>query len=254
MNTYNFLNKVVLVTGSSRGIGKAIALEFAKAGAVVIINHPGNKVYSDDVEQGEITLKQIESLGSTGIIIQCDVSNESQVLQMRDEILSTYGKLDVLVNNAGIVYDTSFLEKTVGEWQNTLNTDLVAPFITAKAFYELLSNGGSIISISSTNGLHAFSEFSADYDASKSGLIQLTKILAQKFADRGVRVNCVCPGWVNTDMNKDLPDEYVVSESAKIYQKRFAEPVDIAKPVLFLASDDARYMTGSIVVVDGGTR
>lgn len=250
----DFTDKVVLVTGASRGIGRAIALEFASRGAHVIINHLGTRIYTDDQEGADYVLKLIKSKNGKASIFQADITNESDLENLRAYIQSEFGKIDVLVNNAGIVFDTDYFNKTSSEWVDTLQTNLIAPFNLSKLLFPLFAKNGSIINIGSTNGLHAFSEFSADYDASKSGLIQLTKIMAQKFAEKNIRVNCVCPGWANTDMNKGLSPEYIAEVSSKIYMKRFADPTEIAKPVVFLASEEASYVTGSIIVVDGGTR
>ena len=168
-------------------------------------------------------------------------------------IIKEFRKIDVLVNNAGIAIDKEFDERTVEDWQLTLNTNLIAPFIVSKYVgSEMLKNkSGKIINISSTNGIDAFFPTSIDYDASKAGLISLTHNLAIQFAPF-INVNCVAPGWVNTDMNKDLPKELIEEETNRIYKKRFAEPSEIAKVVTFLASEDADFINNEVIKVDGG--
>ena len=168
-------------------------------------------------------------------------------------IIKEFSKIDVLVNNAGIAIDKEFDERTVEDWQLTLNTNLIAPFIVSKYVgSEMLKNkSGKIINISSTNGIDAFFPTSIDYDASKAGLISLTHNLAIQFAPF-INVNCVAPGWVNTDMNKDLPKELIEEETNRIYKKRFAEPSEIAKVVTFLASEDADFINNEVIKVDGG--
>ena len=156
-------------------------------------------------------------------------------------------------NNAGIAIDKEFEDRTVEDWKRTLSVNLIAPFIVSKYVgNEMLKNkSGKIINISSTNGINAFFPTSIDYDASKAGLINLTHNLAIQFAPY-INVNCVAPGWVNTDMNKELPKDLIEEETNKIYKKRFAEPSEIAKVVTFLASDDADFINDEIIKVDGG--
>lgn len=172
---------------------------------------------------------------------------------MVQQIIDIFGKIDVLVNNAGIAIDKEFEDRTIEGWQITLNTNLIAPFLVSKYVgYEMLKNNkGKIINISSTNGINTFFPTSIDYDASKAALINLTHNLAIQFAPN-INVNCVAPGWVNTDMNKELPKELIEEETSKIYKRRFAEPSEIAKVVTFLASDDANYINDEVIKVDGG--
>ena len=238
--------KVVLVTGGSRGIGKAIAIDFANKGYDVVIN------YKRADEEAKKLKEELETLYSIkALIVKADVSNEVQ--SMIKLIIKEFRKIDVLVNNAGIAIDKEFDERTVEDWQLTLNTNLIAPFIVSKYVgSEMLKNkSGKIINISSTNGIDAFFPTSIDYDASKAGLISLTHNLAIQFAPF-INVNCVAPGWVNTDMNKDLPKELIEEETNRIYKKRFAEPSEIAKVVTFLASEDADFINNEVIKVDGG--
>ncbi len=239
-------NKVALITGSSRGMGKAIALLFAKEGARVVVNYIKSKEKADEV------VEQIVKLGSEAIAIKADVSNESQVKEMVDEAVKKFGKIDVLVNNAGIVFDVPFMDKTVDQWNQTLGTNLVGVFLTSKYCAPHMNEGGRIINISSTNGIYSTHPESADYDASKAGVIAMTKGLAQEMASKKILVNSIAPGWINTEMNKDLPSEFIKSENERIWLHRFGEPEEIAKTALFLASDDSSYVNGTVLIVDGG--
>ena len=240
--------KVVLVTGGSRGIGKAIATDFANKGYNVVIN------YKKADEEAKKLKEELEKLYKVKVLtIKADVSNEDEVQSMIKLIIKESRKIDVLVNNAGIAIDKEFSERTVEDWSLTLNTNLIAPFIVSKYVgSEMLKNkSGQIINISSTNGINAFFPTSIDYDASKAGLISLTHNLAIQFAPY-INVNCVAPGWVNTDMNKNLPKELIEEETNRIYKKRFAEPSEIAKVVTFLASKDADFINNEVIKVDGG--
>lgn len=242
------MNKVVLVTGGSRGIGKAIVTDFAKKGYNVVIN------YKKEQTQANMLKDELENkYNIQAITIKADVSNEQEVKNMVQQIIDIFGKIDVLVNNAGIAIDKEFEDRTIEGWQITLNTNLIAPFLVSKYVgYEMLKNNkGKIINISSTNGINTFFPTSIDYDASKAALINLTHNLAIQFAPN-INVNCVAPGWVNTDMNKELPKELIEEETSKIYKRRFAEPSEIAKVVTFLASDDANYINDEVIKVDGG--
>lgn len=242
----SFKDKVVLITGSSRGVGRATALEFAKGGAVVIVN------YSNSLDKATALVTEIENLGAKSLAIKCDVSDEDQVKSMIEEIITKFGKLDILVNNAAIVFDVPMFDKTVEQWQKTMAVNLIGSFLCAKYSSKyLLESKGNIVNICSNSGLNSFAPTSSDYDSSKVGLIALTKNLAKELAPN-IRVNGVAPGWIDTDMNKDLPKEVIDEEIGKILLGRMARPEEIAKTILFLASDDASYLTGSIIMVDGG--
>ena len=242
-------DKVALITGASRGIGRATALLFAKEGAKVAVNY--NRSEKEAVE----VVESVKAGGSEAITVKCDVSDESQIKKMVDEVLEKFGRIDILVNNAGIVFDVPFFEKTNEQWQKTLQTNLIGTFMCMKYVgpHMVKQKYGKIVNVASTNGIDAYDSTSADYDASKAGVIVLTKASAEIFAPF-VSVNCVAPGWVDTDINKDLPKNYVKEETEKIYLKRFAKPEEIAKAILFLASDDASFITGSVLVADGGYR
>lgn len=242
------MNKNVLVTGGTRGIGEAISREFAKKGYDLIINY----VNSNDKAQN---LKQeLEKEYNIKVLpIQTDISNEISIKNMVDTAINEFGKINVLVNNAGIVIDREFEDRTVEDWKKTLDINLIAPFVLTKLVGKemMKQKSGAIINISSTNGLNTYYPTSVDYDASKSGLISLTYDSAVQFAPY-VRVNCVAPGWVNTEMNKELPEDFVKEETERILVKRFAEPKEIAKVVTFLASEDASFVNSTVIKVDGG--
>ena len=244
-----FKDKVVLVTGSSRGIGRSIAVSFAKEGANVIIN------YKKSEKEAE-TLKDIlQTYGVDVMCIKADVSKEDQVKDMIAKIIDKYGKIDVLVNNAGIAIDADFEDRKVVDWKDTLDTNLIGGFLTSKYAGKYMKENryGKIINISSTNGIDTTYTYSVDYDASKAAIINLTKNLAIEFAPY-VNVNAIAPGWIDTEMNNDLSKDYLRKEKNKILLKRFAEPEEIADVVLFLASDKSRYITGETIRVDGGIK
>ena len=244
----NFKNKAVLVTGSSHGIGKATIIEFAKKGCNVIIN------YNQSKKEALALKKQIESLYPIKVLaIKADISNEEEVINMINKIISTFGRIDILVNNAGIAIDTTFEDKTKENFQKILDVNLIGTFLVSKyaSIYMIKQKHGKIINVSSTNGIDTYYPYSLDYDASKAGLISLTHNLSKQLAPY-VNVNCVCPGWVNTPMNNDLDSEYIKEEIAKINLRRFARPEEIAKVILFLASEDASYVNNAIIRVDGG--
>ena len=242
------MNKNVLVTGGTRGIGEAISREFAKKGYNLIINYVNSNEKAQNLKQ------ELEKEYNIKVLpIQADISNEIAIKNMVDTAIKEFGKIDVLVNNAGIVIDREFEDRTVEDWKKTLDINLIAPFVLTKLVGKemMKQKSGAIINISSTNGLNTYYPTSVDYDASKSGLISLTYDSAVQFAPY-VRVNCVAPGWVNTEMNKELPEDFVKEETERILVKRFAEPEVIAKVVTFLASEDASFVNSTVIKVDGG--
>ena len=242
------MNKNVLVTGGTRGIGEAISREFAKKGYNLIINYVNSNEKAQNLKQ------ELEKEYNIKVLpIQADISNEIAIKNMVDTAIKEFGKIDVLVNNAGIVIDREFEDRTVEDWKKTLDINLIAPFVLTKLVGKemMKQKSGAIINISSTNGLNTYYPTSVDYDASKSGLISLTYDSAVQFAPY-VRVNCVAPGWVNTEMNKELPEDFVKEETERILVKRFAEPKEIAKVVAFLAREDASFVNSTVIKVDGG--
>ena len=242
------MSKVVLVTGSSKGIGRATAIEFAKRGYKVVINYLTDKKNAEELQEKLKQEYKIETL-----VIKADVSNEEQVKNMVQEIINKFGKIDVLVNNAGIAIDKEFEDRTVQDWKRTLEVNTIGTFLVSKYASEnmMKNKSGKIINVSSTNGINTFFPSSIDYDASKAAIINLTYNLAIQFAPY-INVNAVAPGWVNTEMNKELPKDLIQEETEKIHKKRFAEPEEIAKVICFLASEDAEYINGTVLKVDGG--
>ena len=242
------MNKTVLITGGSRGIGKATAIEFAKNNYNVVINYVSN-------DEAAESLKSfiVENYDVDVMLAKCDVSDYEGVKQMVSNVIDKYGKIDVLVNNAGIAIDTTFEDKTVENFRRILDVNLIGAFIVAKEVgqHMLENKNGSIVNITSTNGFEQYYPYSLDYDASKAGLNSLTHNLAIQFAPN-IRVNAVAPGWVNTEMNKELDEDYIKEECENIFLKRFGNPEEIAKVIYFVASGDASYINGEIIRVDGG--
>lgn len=233
----------VLVTGSSRGIGKSIIELFASNGHNVIINY--NKSDKDYIKNIESTIK--EKYKVDVISVKCDVSSEEEVKYMFDIIKKHFSKLDCIVNNAGIAKDSRIEEKSSEEFLSVIKVNLLGTFLVSKYGCRLMDKG-SIINIASNNVTHGYIE-SIDYDASKAGVIALTHDFAKDLAPN-IRVNCVSPGWINTDMNKDLFVDFKSAEEEKILLKRFGEAKDIANTVYFLATNE--YINDEIIKVDGG--
>ena len=242
-----FKDKIVLITGGSRGIGKATALEFGKLYAKVLIVYKNNDIEADRV------VNEIISCGGGAEKFKADLSDENQIKSLIEEILRKYPKIDILVNNAGVVYDREFEEITYEEALQVFKTNALAPLFLSQMIAPLMiKNGyGKIINVSSTSGMYDFNPGTADYAMSKLALQSLTKDLSMKYAPI-INVNAVAPGWVNTDMNKDLPVSFVEEETKKFHMKRWAEPKEIADAIIFLASDKASYITGHVLVADGG--
>ena len=242
--------KVVLVTGSSRGIGSSTIIEFAKKGYNVVINY-----FSSEEEALTLKKKVEDEYNIKALAIKADISIEEEVKNMVDIVISEFGKIDVLVNNAGIAIDTLFIDKTVENFRKILDINLIGTFLVSKyvGIHMLERKSGSIINVSSTNGIDTVYPMSLDYDASKAGVISLTHNLAIEYSPY-IRVNTVAPGWVMTDMNKELDEDFVKEECENILAGRFAEPSEIAKVIVFLASDESSYINNSIIRVDGGCK
>lgn len=240
------MGKVVLVTGSAKGIGRATAIEFAKNGYDVVINYRRSEI------EATMLKKEIESNYNVNVLsIRADVSNEEEVKQMISDIMVTLGRLDVVVNNAGIVYDRDFKDITADEFMTVLKVNVMGAFLVSREASKYLKKGSSIINVSSTNGTKTISPDCLDYNISKVGLQSLTRDLAYQFKPN-IRVNAVAIGWADTEMNADLDKDYIDSETKKIYLERFADPSEIAKTIYFLASDNASYINGEIITIDGG--
>ena len=240
--------KIVLITGSSRGLGLAYAKGYLEAGATVVMNATVEEKLRKAVEA--FTKQGYRAYG------YCfDVSDELQVNNAVDRIEKEVGPIDILINNAGIAIDTLFEDKTKDNFMKTLDINLIAPFLLCKKIGPKMVDNkyGLIINISSTNGIDTPYIESIDYDASKAGLISLSKNLANYFAPY-VRVNTICPGWVNTEMNKNLDSDFISKEENKILLGRFANPREVANLVEFLISDKANYINDSIIRIDGGIK
>ena len=242
------MNKVALITGSSKGIGKQTAIEFAKQGIDIIINYNNSKQKALDLEEYIKTNYQVKTL-----VIKADVSNEEEVKNMINKSIEVFNKIDILVNNASIANDSLLLDKTKEDFLKVININLIGTFLTTKyvAKHMLENKSGKIINVSSTNGIDTPYPESCDYDASKAGVISLTHNLAKELSPY-INVNCVAPGWVKTEMNINLDEEQIKKEEKNILLKRFAEPKEIAKVITFLSSDEASYINNTIIKVDGG--
>ena len=235
--------KVALVTGGSRGIGKACAIELAKAGCDVIINYAGNQ------EAANKTVEELKALGSNSKAMKFDVSNQELVEAAIKEIMDEYKRIDVLVNNAGITRDGLFMRMSAQNWLDVINTNLNSAYFVTNPVSKIMikQRSGAIVNMASISGIYG-NAGQANYSTAKAGLIGFTKALAKELASRNIRVNAVAPGFIQTDMTKDLPQEQIVD---KIPLKRLGEPEDIAKTVKFLALDTT-YITGQVIGVDGG--
>lgn len=235
--------KVALITGGSRGIGKACALELAKTGYDVAINYVGNE------EAANATVSELKALGSDACAFKFDVTNKEAVEASVQEVIKKYGKIDVLVNNAGITRDGLFMRMSPENWEAVINTNLNSAYYVSSPVVKLMikQRSGAIINMSSIVGVYG-NAGQANYAAAKAGLIGFTKSLAKELASRNIRVNAVAPGFIQTDMTKNLNLEGLYEH---IPLKRLGEAEDIAKAVKFLA-EDASYITGQVLQVDGG--
>ena len=239
--------KNALVTGAGRGIGRAIALELAKRGAFVIVNYNGSK---DAAEQ---TVSAIKDAGGDAVSVQCNVSDFTACQEMMDALVKEYTHIDILVNNAGITRDDLLMRMKEASFDAVIDTNLKGTFNTIRHLsrYMLKQRSGKIINISSVSGILG-NAGQANYSASKAGVIGLTKAVARELASRGICVNAVAPGFVETDMTAALSDKVQDELKKQIPMGRAGKAEDIAKAVAFLASPDADYITGQVLSVDGG--
>ncbi|MCI8575527.1 MAG: SDR family oxidoreductase [Bacilli bacterium] len=243
------MKPVVMVTGSRRGLGKAIAYEFAKKGYNIVLNDKEERKVLEALKADLEFRFAIEVLICFG-----DVSNESVVLEMLENVKQKFRTLDCLVNNAGIVFDMELFERSTELFETTIHNNVTGTYLMCKHFGDFMFNQDKvtrIINISSTNGIHCNFPTSIDYDASKSAIISLTHNFAIQFAPK-VLVNSVAPGWMNTEMNADLPKDLVEEEQNKIYVRRFAEPEEVATLVYYLGSKENTYVNNEVIVIDGG--
>lgn len=240
-------NKVSIITGSSRGIGKAIALDFAKAGAAVVINA------TKENDTAKNTLCEIEALGAKAKLIYADVSKPEEAARLISEAYDTFGKIDILVNNAGITRDSLMLRMNEEAWDSVIDVNLKGPFNCIKAVSRIMMKQkcGSIINMTSVVGITG-NAGQANYSASKAGLIGLTKTTAKEFAKKGIRCNAVAPGFIESEMTDVLPGEIKQKYLDNIPLARFGTGEDVAKLCRFLASDLSMYITGQVINVDGG--
>ena len=243
----NIAVKTALVTGASRGIGAAIAKKLAARGFMVIINYGHSSAAAEEVKN------QIEQAGGQAILMQGDVSSGDDVDRMFKDIKKTWGRLDVLVNNAGINRDTLLVRMKEDQWDAVLSTDLKSVFFTTKAAASLMmrQRSGSIINIASVVGITG-NAGQANYAAAKAGVIGFTKSAAKELAARGIRVNAIAPGFIETDMTDAIPEKIREGMLETIPLRRGGKAEDVANAVAFLASDDAGYITGQVLKVDGG--
>ncbi|WP_424765821.1 3-oxoacyl-[acyl-carrier-protein] reductase [Paenibacillus sp. sgz302251] len=239
--------KKALVTGASRGIGRAIAIALAEAGADVAINYSGSEAAAAETAQA------VEAFGRRAIILQANVGKTDEFESMVKEVIAQFGAIDILVNNAGITRDNLIMRMKEDEFDQVIETNLKGVFNGIKAVTRpmMKQRSGRIINISSVVGVLG-NPGQANYVAAKAGVIGLTKASARELASRGITVNCVAPGFIQTDMTDKLPEEMRESLSGQIPLARLGDPGDIANAVRFLASDASAYMTGQTIHVDGG--
>ncbi|MEW5806251.1 MAG: 3-oxoacyl-[acyl-carrier-protein] reductase [Acidobacteriota bacterium] len=242
----NFKGRTILVTGAGRGIGRELAVAFARAGASVVVA---------DIAEGEspTTLEEIKKLAGDGMFIQMDVSSSAKVLEGVKEIIDVYGKIDVLVNNAGITRDSLLLRLKDEDWDKVIDVNLKGVFNMTKAVLPIMIRGkyGRIINISSVIGLMG-NPGQTNYAASKAGVIGFTKALAREVASRSITVNAVAPGYIDTEMTRVLPDSIKEKLLQLIPAGRLGTTADVASGVLFLASEEASYITGQVLNINGG--
>ncbi|MBP1156048.1 MULTISPECIES: 3-oxoacyl-[acyl-carrier-protein] reductase [unclassified Paenibacillus] len=239
--------KVALVTGASRGIGRAIALSLADAGADVAVNYAGSEAAAAE------TVQQIESMGRKAIKVKANVGSVQEVEDMFKHVLETFGRIDILINNAGITRDNLIMRMKEEEFDQVIETNLKGVFNCLKAASRpmMKQRFGRIINISSVVGALG-NAGQTNYVAAKAGVIGMTKSAAKELASRGITVNCVAPGFIETDMTDKLSGEMREQLLKQIPLARLGQPEDIAKAVRFLASEDSSYMTGQTIHVDGG--
>jgi 3-oxoacyl-[acyl-carrier protein] reductase len=241
----NLSGKVALVTGSGKGIGKAIAGKLSEAGATIVIN--------DVTDESGVTAQEIIAAGKPALFIKGSVTVAAEVNAMVDQIVAAYGRLDILVNNAGITRDKLTLSMTDEEWDAVINVNLKGVFVCTRAAlkYMLKQRYGRIVNISSISGIVG-NPGQVNYCAAKAGIIGLTRTVSKEMASRGITVNAIAPGFIETDMTAKIPAKLREEFSKKIPVGYFGSPADVAAAVTFLASDEARYITGQVLCVDGG--
>ena len=238
--------KVALITGSAQGIGKAIALLLASHGADIVVS-------DINIEKAQETKREIEELGRRSMAIKVDVSRLEEVEHMVEEIIKEFGKIDILINNAGITRDKLILRMTEEDWDLVINVNLKGTFNCTKAVIKYMSRqkSGKIVNIASVVG-EMGNPGQANYSASKAGVIGFTKTIAREYAQRGINVNAIAPGYIETPMTEVLPDKVREDLKRMIPMERLGKPEDVAQAVLFLVSEASNYITGQVLNVNGG--
>ena len=241
------VGKVALVTGGSRGIGRAIALKLAENGADLAINYAGNTAAAEEVKAA------IEQMGRKALLIQCSVADTDGVQAMVNQVVKELGRLDILVNNAGITRDGLLMRMKEADWDDVMNTNLKGVYNCSKAVMRTMmkQKSGLIVNMASVVG-EMGNAGQANYAAAKAGVIGFTKSLAKEVASRGITVNAIAPGFIATDMTSVLSDDQKAEMARTIPLGRAGQPEDVANAVLFLASEGAAYITGQVLNVDGG--
>lgn len=239
--------KTAIITGASRGIGAAIARRFAEEGANIVVNYSGSQ------DKAEAVVAGIEQSGGKAIAVKADVADADAVKSLADAAMKEFGSIDILVNNAGITRDNLMMRMKEDEWDDVINTNLKGVFLCTKAVTRQMmkQRAGRIINIASIVGVMG-NAGQANYVAAKAGVIGLTKTTARELASRGITANAVAPGFITTDMTEKLGDDVQSSMLAQIPLARFGAPEDVANAALFLASDEASYVTGQTLHLDGG--
>ena len=243
----DFSGKTAVVTGGSRGIGRAVCLELAKGGANVVLCYAGNAAAAAE------TVSACEALGAKALAVRCDVADSAQVKVLMDEAVKAFGRIDILVNNAGITRDGLLMMMKEEDFDAVISANLRGTFLCMKAVSRTMMKQryGRIVNLSSVVGLRG-NAGQINYAASKAGVIGMTKSLAKELASRGVTVNAVAPGFIDTDMTAAMTEAAKQATLASIPMQRLGAPEDIARAVAFLASDAAAYITGQVLAVDGG--
>ncbi|WP_300417804.1 3-oxoacyl-[acyl-carrier-protein] reductase [uncultured Oscillibacter sp.] len=243
----NFEGKTALVTGGSRGIGRAVCLELAKGGANVVLCYAGNEAAAQE------TVRAVEALGARALAVRCDVSDTARVDELVKAAVEAFGRIDILVNNAGITRDNLLMRMSEADFDAVISANLKGAFLCMKAVSRLMlkQRYGRIVNLSSVVALRG-NAGQVNYAASKAGVIGMTKSLAKELASRGVTVNAVAPGFIETDMTAALSESARSAAQGGIPMNRLGAPEDVARAVAFLAGDGAAYITGQVLAVDGG--